>query len=126
MIKILVVDDEPDVEMMFLQKFRKEIKNGEYLLHFALSAEKALAYMETLTPFDIILVLSDINMPGMNGLQLLKHIRKLFPTLNVFMISAYGDTQNQDDAASLGANDFITKPIDFQLLKQRIATVTSL
>src|SRR6188768_3736219 len=122
MIKILVVDDEKDVEMMFSQQFRKEIKNGEYYLHFALSAEKALAYLETLAPFDIVLVLSDINMPGMNGFQLLKRIRELFPTLKVFMISAYGDTQNQENAVKLGASDFITKPIDFQLLKDRIAT----
>ncbi len=125
MIKILVVDDEPDVEMMFLQRFRNEIKGGEFSMKFALSGENALAYMATLHPFDIVLVLSDINMPGMTGLELLKKIRVLFPTLKVFMISAYSDAQNINTANSLGANDFITKPIDFQLLKQRISTLAT-
>ena len=125
MIKILVVDDEPDVKIMFQQKFRAELKNGTYNLHFALSAEEAIAYMETLSPFDIVLVMSDINMPGMNGLQLLKRIRELFPNLKVFMISAYGDSKSQEEARHIGANDFITKPIDFMLLKQRITAIIS-
>ena len=125
MIKILIVDDEPDVELMFRQKFRNEIKTGEFSLMFALNGEHALSFMDTLQPFDIILVLSDINMPVMSGLQLLKRIRSQYPALNVFMISAYGDSQNQDEASRLGASDFITKPVDFPLLKQRILNVAS-
>jgi CheY-like chemotaxis protein len=126
MIKIFIVDDEPDVELMFRQKFRNEIKTGEFSLMFALSAEQALAFMGNLEPFDIILVLSDINMPGMNGLELLKRIRKLYPDLKVFMISAYGDQHNKDEASRLGATDFITKPVDFPLLKERILNTASI
>jgi CheY-like chemotaxis protein len=125
MIKILIVDDEPDVELMFRQKFRNEIKTGEFSLMFALSAEQALSYMGTLQPFDILLVLSDINMPGMSGLELLKRIRSQHPDLKVFMISAYGDPHNHDEASRLGASDFITKPVDFVSLKQRILANTS-
>jgi len=123
MIKILVVDDEPDVEMMFKQKFRVELRSGEFDMKFALGAQQALDYMSTLNPFDIVLVLSDINMPGMTGLELLKQIRKLFPTLRVFMITAYGDKHNYDEAIKFGANDFLTKPVDFQLLKERISGI---
>lgn len=123
MIKIFVVDDEPDVELMFRQKFRNEIKTGEFSLMFALSGERALSYMAALEPFDIILVLSDINMPGMSGLELLKRIRSQYPELKVFMISAYGDPHNQNEASRLGATDFITKPVDFLTLKQRIINI---
>lgn len=123
MIKILVVDDEQDVEFMFRQKFRAEIRNGEYDMHFALSASQALDYMATLQPFDLVLVLSDINMPGMSGLEMLKQIRELFPTLRVFMISAYGDQQNHDTAFSLGANSFLTKPVDFNQLREQIRMI---
>jgi CheY-like chemotaxis protein len=123
MIKILVVDDEPDVEMMFRQKFRSELKNGNYEMKFVLSAHNALEYMQTLNPFDIVLVLSDINMPEMSGFELLKQIRFLFPELSVFMITAYGDKQNHDQAMQLGANDFLTKPVDFQSLKHLISTI---
>lgn len=123
MIKILIVDDEKDVELMFLQKFRNEIKNNEMALFFCLDATKALKFMSSLDPFDIILVLSDINMPGMNGLDLLSKIQETYPALKVFMISAYGDQQNIKEAAQRGANDFITKPVNFQLLKQRILAI---
>jgi CheY-like chemotaxis protein len=125
MIKILIVDDEPDVELMFRQKFRNEIKTGEFFLMFALSAEQALSHMDTLEPFDILLVLSDINMPGMSGLELLKRIRSSYNDLKVFMISAYGDAHNQGEASRLGANDFITKPVDFHLLRERILNTVS-
>lgn len=124
MIKILVVDDEEDVEFMFRQKFRVEMRNGEFDMHFALSASQALEYMGTLQPFDLVLVLSDINMPGMSGLELLKRIKEMFPTLRVFMISAYGDQQNHDTAFSLGANSFLTKPVDFNQLKEQIRLIT--
>ncbi len=120
MIKILIVDDERDVELLFTQRFRKEIKNNEFVFCFAFSGEEALAFMQTLQPFDVVLVLSDINMPGMSGLELLKQIKLLHPDLKVMMITAYGDKKNCDEAMQLGANDFITKPVDFELLKERI------
>ena len=125
MIKILVVDDEPDVEPMFRQKFRSELKNGEIDMQFVLSAQEALRYMSTLTPFDIVLVLSDVNMPGMSGFELLKEIREVFPELRVFMITAYGDKKYYEEAIHLGANEFITKPVDFQILKQRITEISA-
>lgn len=120
MIKMLVVDDEPDVEMLFTQRFRKELKNGEFRINFALNAEQALSFLRTLDPFDLVLVLSDINMPGMTGLELLAIIRKEFPTLRVMMVTAYGDESNFSKARELGANDFVTKPVDFPQLKEKI------
>jgi two-component system, response regulator, stage 0 sporulation protein F len=120
-IKILVVDDETDVEMLFKQKFRKEIREDELQFHFAFSGDDALQFMKTLNPFDIVLVLSDINMPGMTGLELLKQTKKLFPYLKVMMVTAYGDQKNYEEAKSLGADEFITKPVDFETLKQMIA-----
>ena len=120
MIKILIVDDERDVELLFTQRFRKEIRGNEFVFYFAFSGEEALTFMQTLEPFDVVLVLSDINMPGMSGLELLKQIKQLHPDLKVMMITAYGDKKNYDEAMQLGANDFITKPVDFELLKERI------
>lgn len=125
MIKILIVDDEPDVELMFRQKFRNEIKNGEFSLVFSSGAGQALSCLETLQPLDIVLVLSDINMPEMNGLELLKRIKEQYPGLRVFMISAYGDTNSHNEALRLGASDYITKPVDFPSLKQRITNLAS-
>ncbi|HPD52342.1 MAG: response regulator [Bacteroidota bacterium] len=120
MIKMLVVDDEPDVEALFTQRFRKEVRDQQVRIHFAFSGEQALNYLRTLDPFDLVLVLSDINMPGMTGLELLGIIRKEFPTLKVMMVTAYGDQSNYDKARELGANDFVTKPVDFADLKARI------
>ena len=120
MVKMLVVDDEQDVEMLFSQRFRKEVKSGEVRIHFAFSGEDALQYLRTLDPFDLVLVLSDINMPGMTGLELLRIIRTEFPTLRVMMVTAYGDQSNFDNAVAIGANDFVTKPVDFTLLKEKI------
>ncbi|HRI40451.1 MAG: response regulator [Bacteroidia bacterium] len=120
MIKMLVVDDEPDVEALFTQRFRKEVRDQQVRIHFAFSGEQALQYLRTLDPFDLVLVLSDINMPGMTGLELLGIIRKEFPTLKVMMVTAYGDQSNYDKARELGANDFVTKPVDFADLKARI------
>jgi CheY-like chemotaxis protein len=119
--KILVVDDEMDVEMLFTQKFRREIKAGNYVFHFAFSGEDALNFMKTLNPFDIVLVLSDINMPGMTGLELLRQTKVLFPQLRVVMVTAYGDEKNFNEAKANGADDFLTKPVDFDLLKQRLS-----
>jgi len=125
MVKILIVDDEHDVELLFTQRFRKEIRSKEFEFYFAFSGEEGLQYMRTLQPFDVVLVLSDINMPGMSGLELLKQIKLLYPDLKVMMITAYGDQDNFDEAMKNGADDFITKPVDFETLKQRIIKLKS-
>ena len=120
--KILIVDDEVDVKDLFLQRFRREIRNGEYQLDFANSGEEALHYLADHTS-EVILILSDINMPGMSGFELLRHIRHDFnapPSPVVMMITAYGDPDSQRQAVTLGANDFLTKPLDFTLLKQKL------
>jgi len=116
----MIVDDEQDVELLFKQKFRKELKNGEYDFHFAFNGEDALHYLRTLDPFDLVLVLSDINMPGMTGLELLRIIHSEFPPLRVMMITAYGDQGNFNKAIEAGASDFLTKPVDFMQLKEKI------
>ncbi len=120
MVKIMIVDDEQDVEQLFTQRFRKELRSGEFKFHFAFNGEDALKYLRTLDPFDLVLVLSDINMPGMTGLELLKIIRTEFPTLKVMMVTAYGDDNNFKQATEIGANDFVTKPVDFIALKEKI------
>ena len=124
MIKILVVDDELDVEDLFRQRFRKEVRESNFHFNFAHSAEEALTFLSTLNPFDIVLILSDINMPGMSGLQLLKIVKEKYPLLKVIMVTAYGDTNNFETAQSAGADDFVTKPVDFPALKERIRTLT--
>jgi CheY-like chemotaxis protein len=120
MIKIMVVDDEQDVEHLFRQKFRRELKSGEYDFHFAFNGEDALQYLHTLNPFDLVMVLSDINMPGMTGLELLRVVRNEYPDLRVMMITAYGDQGNFNKAIESGANAFLTKPVDFTQLKEKI------
>ncbi|GAB2606085.1 response regulator [Spirosoma areae] len=120
--KILVVDDETDVKDLFEQRFRREIRNGEFKLDFANSGEEALRYL-TGHPSEVVLILSDINMPGMSGFELLRHIRDDFnmpPPPIVMMITAYGDPDSQQQAVQLGANDFLTKPLDFSVLKQKL------
>lgn len=124
MVKILVVDDERDVEALFTQRFRKEIKNKAVDIQFAFSGEDALHYLQTLDPFDVVLVLSDINMPGMTGLELLRLIKKEFNTLQVIMVTAYGDDNNYANAINYGADDFVSKPVDFTLLKEKISFLT--
>ena len=122
MMKILVVDDEIDVKDLFLQRFRREIRNAECQLDFANSGEEALAYLSG-HKSEVILILSDINMPGMSGFELLRHIREEFsspPPPVVMMITAYGDPDSQQQAVTLGANDFLTKPLDFTVLKQKL------
>lgn len=122
--KILVVDDEADVQPLFLQRFRKEIKNNEIEFSFALSGEEALNVLHS-AHSEIVLILSDINMPGMSGLELLTHIREDFnapPPPVVMMITAYGDEENHRQAMEKGANDFLTKPLDFNLLKEKLKT----
>ena len=120
--KILVVDDEVDVKDLFLQRFRREIRNAEFQLDFANSGEEALTYLADHTS-EVVLILSDINMPGMSGFELLRHIREDFqipPPPVVMMITAYGDPESQQQAVQLGANDFLTKPLDFAALKQKL------
>lgn len=117
---MLVVDDERDVELLFLQKFRKEIRNGEVELNFAFNANEALTFLKALNPFDLVVVLSDINMPGMTGLELLKIIKNEYKDLRVMMITAYGDEKNYQNAISTGADDFLSKPVDFSKLKEKV------
>jgi two-component system, chemotaxis family, chemotaxis protein CheY len=119
--KVLVVDDEQDIQSLFQQQFRKELRSGEIEFVFAFSGEDALAYLDEHL-HEAVLILSDINMPGMSGLQLLEQIKKRYdqPPPVVMMITAYGDEQNYNTAKSLGADDFLTKPVDFALLKQKL------
>ncbi|MEO9211280.1 MAG: response regulator [Ginsengibacter sp.] len=121
--KVLVVDDETDVKDLFLQRFRMEIKNHEIDFAFAFSGEEAIKFMEAST-HEAVLILSDINMPGMSGLELLKHIKEKFekPPPVVMMITAYADDENYDQAMKLGADDFLTKPVDFTNLKAKLKT----
>ncbi|MBL0356552.1 MAG: response regulator [Chitinophagaceae bacterium] len=121
--KILVVDDERDVQVLFEQRFRKEIKNNEMEFVFAFSGEEAITYLNG-HEHEAVLILSDINMPGMSGLELLKHIKQKYmkPPPIVMMITAYGDAENFNTAKELGADDFLTKPVDFTALKEKLKT----
>lgn len=118
--KILVVDDEQDVALLFQQKFRKEIKANQVMFHFALSGEDALDFLRNHITADFVMILSDINMPGMGGYELLKRIKLEFSRLKVFLITAYGDQRSYQTAMAGGADGFITKPINFDDLKQKI------
>ena len=122
--KILVVDDERDVKALFEQRFRKEIRDGEMSFAFAYSGEEALGYLNTLN-HEAVLILSDINMPGMSGLDLLKQIKTHFekPPPTVMMITAFGDDENYQHAMNLGADDFLTKPLNFTHLREKLKTV---
>jgi CheY-like chemotaxis protein len=122
-VKMLVVDDEQDVEMLFNQRFRKSIRSGEITIHYAFSAEDAITYLNTLHPPDIALILSDINMPGMSGFDLLQNVKKEFPQIHVMMLSAYGDPGNQEKARTLGADDLLSKPLNFQLLEEKLSSL---
>ncbi|HNR15342.1 MAG TPA: response regulator [Chitinophagaceae bacterium] len=122
--KILVVDDEKDVQVLFEQRFRKEMKNGEMQFAFAFSGEEALQYLSTHEQ-EAVLILSDINMPGMSGLELLRKIKQDYhePPPVVMMITAYGDAENYNQATQLGADDFLTKPVDFNVLKEKLKAI---
>ena len=122
--KILVVDDEKDIKTLFEQRFRKEIRNKKLEFEFAFSGEDALGCMVKYN-HEAVLILSDINMPGMSGLDLLERIKQKnhTPPPVVMMITAYGDDKNFKRAMELGADDFLTKPIDFGLLKDKIKTL---
>ena len=120
-VRILVVDDEADVEMLFRQQFRREMREKRFVMDFALSAGAALSFL-TATPDggDLILILSDINMPGMTGLELLPKIRQVRPALPVIMITAYGDAETRRRAFEAGASGLLTTPIDFPALTGEI------
>ena len=117
---ILVVDDESDVAELFRQRFRRDVRQGTYVLHFAASGEEALEQLAGEIQPELIVILSDINMPGMDGLTLLGEVRKRFPDLPVMMITAYGDDERRRRADDLGAADFLTKPVDFEQLKAQL------
>lgn len=122
--KILVVDDERDVQTLFEQRFRKEMKSGEMQFAFAFSGEEALQFLTDHNQ-EAVLILSDINMPGMSGLELLKRIKQEHhePPPVVMMITAYGDAENYKQATQLGADDFLTKPVDFTVLKEKLKAI---
>lgn len=123
MTKILIVDDERDIELLFRQKFRKEVRSGLLELAFAFSGNEALRLLDSEHPPEVVYVFSDINMPGMTGLELLEKIKHQFPAINVSMISAYGDTENFKKAMDSGAREFFTKPIDFDSLRKEIGKI---
>ena len=124
--KILVVDDETDVKVLFEQHFRKEIRRREMEFMFAFSGMQALNYLEEHN-HEAVLILSDINMPGMTGLQLLRRIKETYesPSPHVMMMTAYGDDENYRHAMSAGADDFLTKPVDFTALKEKLKSVAN-
>jgi CheY-like chemotaxis protein len=117
---ILVVDDEPDVAEMFRQRFRREARQGTYVLHFAASGEEALDKLADGVRPELIVILSDINMPGMDGLSLLREIKTRRPELPVMMVTAYGDDERRRQATEAGAMQFLSKPVDFDLLKEEL------
>ena len=116
-VSILVVDDEPDIIELFRQRFRREVRDGEYALHFAESGEHALELLRKGIRPELILILSDINMPGMDGLTLLGEIRQQFPDLPVMIVTAYGDDERRRRASEHGVAEFLTKPVDFDHLE---------
>ena len=119
-VSILVVDDEPDVALLFRQQFRREIRDGTYVMHVANSGEMALEQLASGIEPTLIVILSDINMPGMDGLQVLEAVKQRFPNIPVMMVTAYGDDERRRRASDLGASEFLTKPVDFDALKAQL------
>ena len=119
---ILVVDDEPDVELLFRQQFRHDIRTGRFTMEFAQSAPAALERITGAAEVSIILILSDINMPGMSGLELLPKAKAMRPDVPIIMITAYGDAETKQKALENGAEALLTKPIDFAMLRTEIDT----
>jgi two-component system, response regulator, stage 0 sporulation protein F len=120
MMKIMVVDDEQDVALLFRQRFRKEVKEGLVEFVFTFSGDDALKYLSSISPPDVVLILSDINMPGMTGIELLKMVKERFPHLKVCMITAYSDEHNFKTAMAYGAAEYFTKPLDFEKLRKEM------
>lgn len=121
-LNLLLVDDEPDAMELFRQKFRKELRRGDYDIRFAPSGADALRELDEHGALHPLVLLSDINMPGMTGLELLAEVKRRWPELEVIMVTAYGDEDNRRRALEAGASDFLTKPVDFQELKHKLAT----
>ena len=119
-VSILVVDDEADVAELFRQQFRREVRQGRYVIHFAQSAEQALDMLGGGIRPELIVILSDINMPGMDGLGLLREIKVRRADLPVIMVTAYGDDERRRKATEFGAAEFVTKPVDFDVLKRQL------
>jgi CheY-like chemotaxis protein len=119
---VFVVDDEPDVEVLFRQQFRRELRNGRFTMEFAQSAAAALRRIADVETATLILILSDINMPGMSGLELLPRARAARPDVPIIMITAYGDAETKRKALEGGADALLPKPIDFVLLRNEIET----
>jgi CheY-like chemotaxis protein len=117
-----VVDDEPDVETLFRQQFRRDLRSGRFTMEFAQSAPMALQRIAEAVGISLILILSDINMPGMTGLELLPRAKALRPDVPVIMITAYGDVETKRKALENGAEALLTKPIDFGMLRSEIDT----
>jgi CheY-like chemotaxis protein len=117
---ILVVDDEPDVENLFRQQFRRDIRSGRFIMEFATSAPEALARAREIADPSLSLIFSDVNMPGMSGLEMLPKVKAARPNVPVIMVTAYGDDATKKRAAELGAAGLLTKPIDFGLLREEI------
>jgi CheY-like chemotaxis protein len=124
-VSILVVDDEPDVAELFRQRFRREAHQGIYVMHFADSGQAALERLSGNIEPALVAVVSDINMPGMDGLQLLGEIKQRCPDLPVLMVTAYGDDARRRRASELGAAQFLSKPVDFDLLKGQLRQLSS-
>jgi len=119
-VSILVVDDEPDVADLFRQRFRREVRGGTYVMHFANSGEDALQQLANGIEPQLIVILSDINMPGMDGLTLLGRVKQRFPEIPVMMVTAYGDDERRRRASDLGACEFLAKRVDFDALKAQL------
>jgi CheY-like chemotaxis protein len=119
---VLVVDDEPDVEALFRQQFRRDLRAERFIMDFASSAPDALARVGESIEHSLILILSDINMPGMTGLEMLPKVKEIRPEVPVIMITAYGDADTKRKALENGASGLLTKPIDFSLLREEIDT----
>ncbi|MBK8969583.1 MAG: response regulator [Saprospiraceae bacterium] len=118
--KLLIVDDEAAIQRLFLQRFRKECRDGLLELHFAFSAAEALQFLKKETAADLALILSDINMPHMSGLELLEIIRETYSSLRIFMLTAYDSADLRRRVLAMGADEYLTKPVDFQLLRKKL------
>lgn len=121
-VEVLLVDDEVDAIDLFRQSFRREIRRGDVEIQFATSADEALALLAACDGAERFLLLSDINMPGRTGLELLREVKQRWPNIVVIMVSAYGDAENRRRAIDYGANDFVTKPVNFGSLKRTLGT----